>query len=276
VERGTIFGLLGQNGAGKTTLVKMLLGLTSPTGGRANVLGASPMNARMRRRIGYLPEQMKLPEFFRAERFLRFMGGLNGVAGAALKKRIPALLELVGLPGENKLLREYSKGMQQRLGLAQAMINEPEVLFLDEPTEGLDPLGRKQVRDLLVSMRAGGTTIFLNSHLLSEIELVCDHILILNRGLVAREGKPQDLLRSKGEYFIRVADASTAAKAAVAGLVDGARWEENILHFLPRDRAQLNAVIDQLRGAGAEIEAVEPRRSTLEEFFIQVVAGKPS
>lgn len=276
VEPGVIFGLLGANGAGKTTLVKILLGLVRPTGGKAHVLGKSPANARMRRRIGYLPEQMRLPEYMKAESFLRYMGRLNGVGHAAIRRRIPALLELVGLPGEKKFLKEYSKGMQQRLGLAQALLNQPELLFLDEPTEGLDPLGRKQVRDLLVSLRSGGKTIFLNSHLLSEIELVCDHVLILNKGAVARAGTPQDFTKHTGEYRVRVAEASEAARAAVAEIAGNAEWKERSVSFAPRDRAHLNALIDRLRAAQVEIEAVEPVHSTLEEYFIEVVTGENS
>ena len=273
VERGVIFGLLGQNGAGKTTLVKALLSLIRPTRGTARVLGCDPFNSRMRRRLGYLPEQMRLPEYMKGHSFLRYMGELNGVDSATLKKRIPALLDLVGLPGEKKQLSAYSKGMQQRLGLAQALLNEPELLFLDEPTEGLDPLGRKQVRDLLVSLRAGGKTIFLNSHLLSEIELVCDRVVILNKGAVVRQGTPAEFAKHTGEYRIRLAEASEAVRAAVESVSPGAQWKDSTVHFTPQDRAQLNALIDRLRAVPVEIETVEPVHGTLEEYFIQVVTG---
>jgi ABC-2 type transport system ATP-binding protein len=273
VEQGTIFGLLGANGAGKTTLVKILLSLVPQTAGQARVLGHQPSHARMRRRIGYLPEQMRMPEYMRAAGFLRYMARLNSVDSAAIRRRIPALLELVGLPGERKLIKEYSKGMQQRLGLAQALINEPELLFLDEPTEGLDPLARKQVRDLLVSLRAAGKTIFLNSHLLSEIELVCDRVLILDKGKVAREGSPAELTRKGDEYRIRVAEAGESARAAIAALDGNAQWEGNTAVMAPAGRVQLNAMIDRLRAAQVEIEAVEPVRSTLEDSFIEVVTG---
>jgi len=274
VERGVIFGLLGQNGAGKTTLVKLLLSLLRPTKGTARVLGRDPFDARTRRRIGYLPEQMRLPEYMKAHSFLRYMGELNGVSSATLKKRIPALLELVGLPGEKKVLSAYSKGMQQRLGLAQALLNEPDLLFLDEPTEGLDPLGRKQVRDLLVSLRAGGKTIFLNSHLLSEIELVCDRVVILNRGAVVRQGTPAEFAKHTGEYRVRLAEAGDAVRGAVESVVPGARWENNTVYLSPANRAQLNALIDRLRAVPVEIETVEPVHSTLEEYFIKVVTGE--
>ncbi len=278
VERGEIFGLIGQNGAGKTTLIKILLGLASPTAGAALLLGRSPGDPAARRRVGYLPEQMRLPDYFRAKDFLRYMGGLNRVDPAAMKRRIPALLERVGLGGVQKPVSAYSKGMQQRLGLAQALVNDPEVLFLDEPTDGLDPLGRRQVRELLVQLRAEGKTIFLNSHLLSEIELVCDRIVILHQGEVARTATPQEFTRGTGEYLVRVAaldDAVCAAAAAVVG-EGAARWEQNTLRFAPRDLAQLNSMLDRLRSVPVEIESVEPVRLSLEDFFMQVVGDEAS
>lgn len=276
VEPGIIFGLIGQNGAGKTTLIKILLGLATPTAGEARLLGQSPRESAVRRRVGYLPEQMRLPDYFRAENFLRYMGRLNGVDRAAMKRRIPVLLERVGLAGVRKSVKAYSKGMQQRLGLAQALISEPEVLFLDEPTDGLDPLGRKDVRDLLVQLRSEGRTIFLNSHLLSEVEQVCDRIVILNEGSVARTATPREFTRGTGEYLIRVAVADEAvrqAAAAVAG--DGAaEWEQCTLRFTPRDRAHLNSLLDRLRCVPVEIESLEPVKLSLETFFLQVVSGR--
>jgi len=271
-EPGQIFGLLGQNGAGKTTLVKILLGLVWPTSGSAKVLGHNPLEARPRRRIGYLPEQMRLPEHLKAESFLRYMGRLNGLDSRTLRQRIPALLEQVGLAGDKrKLLREYSKGMQQRIGLAQTLLNEPDLLFLDEPTEGLDPVGRKEVRDLLVRLRVQGKTIFLNSHLLSEIELVCDRCVILRKGEVAKEGTPAEFTRDTGEVRMRLARADETVQQAVASAAEVQRWENSSVYVRPRDRVQLNALIDRLRALPVEIEAIEPVRSTLEEFFIDLV-----
>jgi ABC-2 type transport system ATP-binding protein len=279
VEPGTIFGLIGQNGAGKTTLVKILLGLATPTAGSARVLGGSPSNPATRRRAGYLPEQMRLPDYFKSADFLRYMGRLNGVAAAALNERIPKLLERVGLAGVRKPVKSYSKGMQQRLGLAQALVNDPQLLFLDEPTDGLDPLGRKDVRDLLIRLRAEGKTIFLNSHLLSEVEFVCDQIVILNKGLVARVAVPQDFTRGTGEYVVRVTEADDAVRAAVDGVLRPSgelrvEWHDTTLRFVPRDLAQMNAVLDVLRRVPVEIESVEPIRLSLEEFFVQVVTAK--
>lgn len=276
VEQGTIFGLIGQNGAGKTTLIKILLGLATPTAGAVRLLGGSPKDPAVRRRVGYLPEQMRLPEYFQAENFLHYMGRLSGVDRTAMKRGIPALLERVGLADARKPVKAYSKGMQQRLGLAQALISDPEVLFLDEPTDGLDPLGRKDARDLLVQLREEGKTIFLNSHLLSEVELVCDRIVILDQGSVARSATPQQFTRGTGEYVIRVAAADAAVRAAAtAAAGDGlAKWEQNSLRFEPRDRAHLNSLIDRLRAVPVEIESVEPLRLSLEEFFLQVVSGR--
>jgi len=274
VKRGAIYGLLGRNGAGKTTLVKILLSLVRPTAGAARVFGHDPFDSRVRRRVGFLPEQIRLPEYLKAQSFLRYMGRLSHVEHAVLARRIPELLELVGLRGERKLLRAYSKGMQQRLGLAQSLVNDPDLLLLDEPTEGLDPVGRKQVRDLLVELRGRGKTIFLNSHLLSEVELVCDHVVILDRGSIVRSGAPADFIRHTGEYRLRLAEGNDAVRAAVESVAPGARWNAAECTVpLPGGRAQLNALIDRLRALPVEIEAAEPVRSTLEEFFIEVVAG---
>jgi ABC-2 type transport system ATP-binding protein len=278
VESGTIFGLIGQNGAGKTTLVKILLGLTKPSGGSASLLGGSPRDPKIRRRIGYLPEHMRLPDYFKAESFLRYMAELNRVDSDALRNRIPNLIDRVGLGGVDRPVKAYSKGMQQRLGLAQALVNDPDILFLDEPTDGLDPLGRKDVRDLLVSLRSEGKTIFLNSHLLSEIEMVCDRIVILNKGQVARAAMPSEFTSGTGEYHLRVGrmdDRVQAAARSVLGTPESSGdWQGRTLRFRPRDIAHLNALIDRIRCVPAEIEAIEPIQLTLEEFFLQVVSGE--
>lgn len=271
VGRGTIFGLIGQNGAGKTTLVKILMGLSTATAGSAQLLGRSAGDPTTRRLVGYLPEQMHLPDFFKATDFLHYMGRLNEVDSATLKQRIPDLLEKVGLSGIGKPLKAYSKGMQQRLGLAQALLNDPEVLFLDEPTDGLDPLGRRDVRNLLVSLRASGKTILLNSHLLSEVELVCDQIVILNKGKIACSATPKEFTRGTGEYRVRVAAVDNAIRDAVAAAMCPGDWQGTTFRCQPRDGAQLNAVIDKLRGVHAEIELVEPVKFSLEQFFVNIV-----
>jgi ABC-2 type transport system ATP-binding protein len=273
VETGTIFGLIGQNGSGKTTLVKILLGLSTVTSGSAILLGDRPGNAATRRRVGYLPEQMHLPDYFRAKDFLRYMGRLNGVDSSLINERIPQLLKTVGLGDLRKPVKSYSKGMQQRLGLAQALINEPELLFLDEPTDGLDPVGRRDMRELLVGLRARGKTIFLNSHLLSEVELICDQIVILDKGTVVRSATPAEFSRSKGEYLVRVARADDPVRQAVRSMIEpeSETWKGTTLRFAPRDRAHLNAVLDCLRAVPVEIEAVEPLKLSLEQFFMEAV-----
>lgn len=274
VAPGMIFGLIGQNGAGKTTLIKILLGLSQPSSGSAVLLGGLPGNPSVRRRIGYLPEEMRLPEYLNAESFLRYMGKLNGVDSGMIRRRIPGLLEQVALTGVKKPLRSYSKGMQQRLGLAQALLNDPQILFLDEPTEGLDPLGRKDVRDLLVRLRATGKTVFLNSHLLSEIEMVCDQIVILNRGEVARTATPSEFARGSGEYVVRLATVNNAIRAVAEAVIGPAFWQDSTLRFTPRDRTQLNILLDRLRSVPVEIESIEPLKLSLEQFFLQVVGER--
>jgi ABC-2 type transport system ATP-binding protein len=274
IERGVIFGLLGQNGAGKTTFTKILLSLVQPTSGTAQVLGGSPADPAIRRRIGYLPEQMTLPELMKASSLLRLMGRYYGMERAVLERRIPEVLEQVGLAGNKKPIEAYSKGMRQRLGLAQALLNDPELMFLDEPTEGLDPLGRKQVRDLLLQKRTEGKTILLNSHILSEIEMVCDEVLVLNEGEVVRRGKPADFTPPTGAYRLRVAAVTDAVHDAVQKVIGPVRWEGASATFTPRDRAQLNALLDRLRALPVEIEALEPVRSTLEDYFLELVLRK--
>lgn len=278
VGRGTIFGLIGQNGAGKTTLVKILLGLSMPTEGSASLLGGLPCDAAARQRVGYLPEQMRIPDYFKAEDFLRYMGQLNEVDSGAMKRRIPELLETVGLADVRKPVKSYSKGMQQRLGLAQALLNDPDVLFLDEPTDGLDPLGRKDVRDLLIRLRAEGKTMFLNSHLLSEIEMVCDQIVILDKGQVACAATPAEFTRGTGEYLVRVTHIDESIRAAAEAVLHPSPmdWQQTTLRCTPRDITQLNTLIDRLRSVPVELESVEPVKLSLEQFFLEVVSGQES
>lgn len=274
VEQGSIFGLLGPNGAGKSTLVKILLSIVRPSRGFAIVLGGDPRDPSVRERIGFLPEHLRLPDYLRAKSFLSHMGRLNGVSRARLKEKIPELMERVGLAGEKKKLGAYSKGMRQRLGIAAALINEPTLLFLDEPTEGLDPIGRKDIRDLLVEQRDRGRTIFLNSHILSEVEQVCDKVLVLHKGQVVSGGTPAEYMKDTGEYKLMLADISTAVRACVDEAVPENRWEGNSLYVRPNGLAGLNQLIDKLRALPVEFESIEPVRSSLEQYFIEVVGGR--
>jgi ABC-2 type transport system ATP-binding protein len=185
VRRGEVFGFLGPNGAGKSTSIKMLLGLVVPTGGEATVLSSPAGDVETRRKIGFLPEHFRFYDWLTATELLYLHGRLYAMAAALLRERVPALLDLVGLaPHRDRRLGDFSKGMLQRLGLAQALLNDPELIFLDEPTSGLDPVGRRLVRDIIKAQRSRGATVFLNSHLLSEVEVTCDRVAFIKRGEV--------------------------------------------------------------------------------------------
>lgn len=278
VDPGMIFGLLGPNGAGKSTLIKILLGIVHPTSGHARLLGAPAGDPRARKRAGFLPEALRLPDWMKPRPFLEFMGQMAGMDRAALRARTGELLEQVGLGGEKKPLREFSKGMIQRLGLAQALLNDPEVLFLDEPTEGLDPVARKEVRELLVDLRRRGKTIFLNSHVLSEVERVCDRVMILHRGRVLRVGSISEIAVDRNEYRITLARDGEDVRAALAAAlevhpVESGPEASQTPQFLIRvtGRPQLNQLIDRLRAISVEIEAVAPAKESLEDTFLQLI-----
>src|SRR6267378_4050771 len=185
VPQGEVFGFLGPNGAGKSTSVKMLLGLVFPTSGEAEILGRPMGDVKVRSKVGFLPEHFRFYDWLTPAELLKLHGRLYGVSQSALRERIPALLDLVGLtPHRDKRLQEFSKGMLQRIGLAQALLNDPELIFLDEPTSGLDPIGRRLVRDIIKAQRQRGATVFLNSHLLSEVEVTCDQVAFIKDGEV--------------------------------------------------------------------------------------------
>src|SRR5262249_52019330 len=206
VKRGEIFGLLGQNGAGKTTLIKILLGITKLTDGSAVVLGEPAGAVDVRRRIGYLPEDHRFPDYHSASSLLDFYGALLGVPAASRKKYADEMLEMVGLAGrKNYKIRTYSKGMKQRMGIAQALMHRPDLIFLDEPTDGVDPVGRREIRAIMQELKGKGKTIFLNSHLLGEVELICDRVGILQKGEMIREGDIKTLTQQQGLYQIRLA-----------------------------------------------------------------------
>ncbi len=272
VAPGEVFGLLGANGAGKTTLMKVLLGLTSPSAGAVAVRGIDPRRPAARVRVGYLPEGHRFPDYLSGTATLRLFGRLAGLAEATLDRRIPELLELVGLAdrGDDRVGR-YSKGMTQRLGLAAALLDRPEVLFLDEPTDGVDPVGRRHIRDILRATRADGTTVFINSHMLSEVERTCDRVAILDRGRVVRTGGVDDLTRPGRRYRVGVAGALPSDAFAGAGVEVAAR--DGHLDVEAENLAALNALIDRLRAGSVVITEVVPLRSALEDVFIEVVTS---
>jgi ABC-2 type transport system ATP-binding protein len=213
VEHGETFGLLGPNGAGKTTLQKTLLGLIRPTSGTARVLGSDPSDTRVRARIGYLPENPYFYTYLTGQEFLAFCGGLFGLHGKPLAERIDQLLERVGMThARNLALRKYSKGMLQRIGVAQALINDPEIVMLDEPMSGLDPVGRKELRELILGLKSEGKTIFFNTHILSDVEALCERVGILANGKLVAYGKVSELAqgRTLEDAFVEVVGGTRA------------------------------------------------------------------
>jgi len=277
VERASVFGLLGQNGAGKTTLIKILLGMLAPTSGSAHLLGRPVGSVEARRRVGYLPEDHRLPEYHTGPSLLDVYGGLQGLPRQERRRRAAELLDLLGLAGREKLrIRGYSKGMKQRLGLAQALLHRPSVLFLDEPTDGVDPVGRKQIRDLLLAERARGVTIFINSHLLGEVEQLCDRVAILKKGQLALVGTVPEVVGDKSTWLVgfdgllprdHTWQSGRLIPSSTAGL-----WR------LTLDSAGgIDRFLDEARGRGLLLRHLERERGTLEEIYLQLAdAGGPS
>lgn len=270
VHSGEVFGLLGANGAGKTTLVKILLGLTRPSNGRVEVRGIDPRRRRARRRVGYLPEGHRFPGYLPGDAAMRLFGRLAGMDEATITRRTAELLDLVGLHdrGTDRVSR-YSKGMTQRLGLACALLDDPEVLFLDEPTDGVDPVGRRHIRDVLLAARERGTTIFINSHLLSEVERTCDRVAILHQGRLLREASVEDLTRPTHRFRIRLAEGQHAP-AACLDSYRAAATNGQIDVEVP-DLDTLNRMLDGLRGERLLIAEVTAQRAALEDVFIELV-----
>lgn len=275
VPRGEIFGFLGPNGAGKTTAVKLLLGLTHATGGEAFVLGAPVGDREARRRIGYLPELFRYQDWLSAREVLAFHCTLAGLARQSRGDRIHHALETVGLSKRaGDKVGSYSKGMQQRLGLAVALVASPDLIFLDEPTSALDPVGRREVRDVLHALKATGVTVFLNSHLLTEVEQVCDRVAIVDRGRVIAIGPLADITGDGFSVRIGVERASPAFLAAIATFGEAAE-EEGGAAVIVRGIApsRVPDAVEALVRAGARITAVEPNRRSLEDQFIRLLHG---
>ncbi len=277
VGRGEIFGLLGPNGAGKTTLIKVLLGMVRATRGSASLLGRPAGNRLGRRQVGYLPENHRIPRHHTANSALAFFGSLSGLSRGEARRRSGSLLETVGLAQWGKTsIKKYSKGMLQRLGLALAMLHDPELLILDEPTDGVDPVGRSEMRTLLLNLKAAGKTIFINSHLLQEVELVCDRVAILDRGKMLRQGRIAELTaHAESEVRVVVAGAEDAARAAAADMPNcqmrllGPNQFELLLHA--PDQSAIDRGIDRLRQGSLSLISMSPSRQTLEEAFLGIL-----
>jgi ABC-2 type transport system ATP-binding protein len=272
VRRGEIFGFLGPNGAGKSTSIKMLLGLVKATDGNAFVLGAPSSDVQIRRQIGFLPEDFRFYDWLTAAELIRLHGRLCGMDSTALHRRVPEVLDLVGLtPHIDRRVRGFSKGMLQRLGLAQALVHEPQVIFLDEPTSGLDPMGRRLVRDILRQQRERGATVFLNSHLLGEIEVTCDRVVFIKDGEVVAS---QDLHAAAEEIVRVVVTARNVSQKAIEGLAvwgDSVTYENERLTFTARSRDVLPEALRHLVASGADIFGFTPERMSLEELFVKIM-----
>ena len=272
VGQGEIFGFLGHNGAGKTTTMKILLGLIGVTGGRVELLGAPATDVAVHARIGYMPESPYFYDYLTAEEFLCFYGRLAGLSRETVLQRTPQLLERVGLTeARDRQLRKFSKGMLQRIGLAQAIIHDPELVILDEPMSGLDPIGRKEVRDLILSLRDQGKTIFFSTHIVSDVEMICDRVGILAKGKMLASGRIEDLVNEHEAQSVEVVcdgvvgdDLAAIKSKATRILQRGVRC----LIILP-GQDHLEEVLAILRHAGGKLVSVIPHKGSLEEIFLE-------
>jgi len=275
VHTGEIFGLLGPNGAGKTTMVKLLLGSLYPTSGTASINGHDISTEAARHKIGFLPENHQFPSYLTGRQMLLYFGGMAGLPQAELKTKIDFLLKMVGMfDWRNSKLKKYSKGMMQRLGLAQALINDPEIIVLDEPTDGVDPIGRREIRDILLNLKRQGKTIFLNSHLLSEVESVCDRVGILNKGKLIKTGPIGELITAKPAYRVETAGLTENIIGKIKESFPGANIEDNIISITLDDSKQINNLVDLLRQSEIDVISVTPIKVSLEDSFMRLIKGE--
>ena len=272
VQRGEVFGFLGPNGAGKTTSIKMLLGLVKPTSGSATLLGKPITDRQARARAGFLPEHFRFHDWLTAGEFLILHGQLYGMEDSRIRKRAGELLELVNLTSfRDKQLRTFSTGMLQRIGLAQALLHEPDLVFLDEPTSGLDPVGRRLVRDIIRGLRAAGTTVFLNSHLLSEVEITCDRVAFIKHGEVVRVSDVSTLVDGVTSVTIHARNFTAEMLPALAQWGRDVRAAGEHILLSVTDEDALPAINRCLVEQGVDVYSIVPQRLSLEDLFIQVV-----
>lgn len=280
VPQGQVFGLLGPNGAGKTTLVKILLGIVRSTGGSATLLGRPAGDRGGRQRVGYLPENLRVPAHQTARTAMEYYGRLSGMDYAEIRQRSAQLLDTVGLGKRSKeSVKQFSKGMRQRLGLAQSLLHDPDLLILDEPTDGLDPVGRSQVRNILSDLSDQGKTVFINSHLLQEVELVCDRVAILDHGQLRYTGDFQDLhsTAATAELTLELAASPDEVSACLPDReLKELRADPGGCHVAVSTQGQpdVDSIVDALRAARISIRGLAHRKTTLEDFFLDVVAEK--
>ena len=271
LEKGDIFGLLGPNGAGKTTTIKVLLGIVFPEGGEGSLLGKPLGDRSAHRRLGFLPEQPYFYGFLNAEKGLELYGKFFGLDGKTIRRRTADLLELVGLQADSHLtLDKYSKGMLQRFGIAQALLNDPELVIMDEPSSGLDPVGQKEVRDVLLQLKSEGRTIFLSSHQLSEVESICDSVSIVNLGKAVKEGRLADLLSFEGLTRITLKGEDPSVLNALQPIARNVEQHDGNT-ILDVESEQIYRALETARGLGMELISAVPYRRSLEEFFLETI-----
>jgi ABC-2 type transport system ATP-binding protein len=271
---GEVFGFLGPNGAGKTTTVKILLGLVRPSSGEASIFGRPAGDPEARRRVGYLPETFRFHDWLTGHELLDFHGRLARMPAAERQRRIPEVLEMVGLAGRGgERIRGYSKGMTQRIGLAQAIIHRPDLVLLDEPTSALDPLGRREVRDLIRGLRAQGMTVFLNSHLLSEVELVCDRVAIVDRGRVVRSGRLAELVGGVPEVRVLVDRVDAGLVADLGRYGDVLAADAAGVTLGVADLGVVPDVAEAVVRGGYRLHGLIPSHRSLEDVFVSLVEG---
>ncbi|MBU0607892.1 MAG: ABC transporter ATP-binding protein [Armatimonadetes bacterium] len=272
VEPGQIFGLVGPNGSGKTTTLKLLLGLIYPDSGTGDILGYKIGDPAARERIGFLPEEPYYYDHLNAVELLRFYGGLFGMGGASLEERIRELLDLVDMWDRRYIrVRNYSRGMRQRIGVAQSLINDPDLVFMDEPTSGLDPIGAMQIRQVIIKIRERGKTVFLCSHLLKEMEPLCDNVAILARGSLKALGHVGQLLAGGDQFMLTAQDVPANIAQQLQSLTDRAAVEGNALTAYFADQGQALQGGQVVRDLGGTITFLGPQRRSLEEVFIEKV-----
>lgn len=274
VNRGEVFGFLGPNGAGKSTFVKMLTGLLFPSAGEAYILGKAAGDVDTRRYVGYLPENFKYQDWMTGEDLLFFHARLFKLDKAVIPDRMKTVLELVKLNGSQKnKVGTYSKGMQQRIGIACALLPDPEILFLDEPSSALDPVGRKDIRNLMVDLKNRGKTVFLNSHLLSEVEMICDSIAIVNKGTIIKEGDMESMLQSHVTLDIRVEGMNPGVLSQLKKIDPNLQWNAGKITMRISDREEIPGIADQLVQSGCRLYEITPHGESLEQLFINLVEG---
>jgi ABC-2 type transport system ATP-binding protein len=279
VNRGEVFGFLGPNGAGKTTTLKILMGLVRPTSGSVSVLGKPAGHVETRRRVGFLPESPYFYDYLTAEEFLGFYGRLAGLGPAVIRQRVGDLLALVSLiDAKTRQLRNFSKGMLQRIGLAQALIHDPELVILDEPMTGLDPVGRKQVRDLILSLRDRGKTIFFSTHILHDVEMICDRVGLVMRGRLMASGRVEELIRSDQTQSVEIVcqQVNGEGNALIRSMATRVLQQgQQCLIVLP-NADNLDALVTEIRRQGGRLISVTPHKTSLEDLFFQAAVTETS